>query len=153
MSVIGNHAVKKLEKLMAWEAKADEANIKHALKDVKKAEKAVKKSVKAVGKAEKGKAKVLKKEHSTVTALNKAKHKHADALEGETKAEEAALAKRESEAEADRSVQLARGDLESMQMTMDGNARERESRLAEVLSQFGMEGAAVPTSAQLAARL
>lgn len=46
MSVIGNHAVKKLEKLMAWEAKADEANIKHALKDVKKAEKAVKKSAK-----------------------------------------------------------------------------------------------------------
>lgn len=33
----------------------------------------------------------MKKEHSTITALNKAKHKHADALEGETKAEEAAL--------------------------------------------------------------
>lgn len=46
MSVIGDHAAKKLEKLMAREAKAEEQNIKHALKDVKKAEKAVKKSVK-----------------------------------------------------------------------------------------------------------
>ncbi|KAI0824654.1 hypothetical protein BC628DRAFT_1419769 [Trametes gibbosa] len=153
MSVIGDRAVKKLEKLMAWEAKAEELNIKHALKDVKKAEKAVKKSVKAVEKAEKAKGKMVKKEHSTVKALNAAKHKHADALEVETKAEEAASAKRESEAEADRSVQQARGDLESMQTAMDGNARERESRLAEVLAQFGMEGAAVPTSAQPASRL
>lgn len=46
MSVIGDHAAKKLEKLMAREAKAEEQNIKHARKDVKKAEKAVKKSVK-----------------------------------------------------------------------------------------------------------
>lgn len=118
MSVIGDHAAKKLEKLMAREAKAEEQNIKHALKDVKKAEKAVKKSVKvrvllvplpapspplsadtnaglgrgsqAVEKAEKKKQKVLKTEHSTVKALNKAKHKHADVLEGEAKAEAAA---------------------------------------------------------------
>lgn len=104
---------------MAREAKAEEQNIKHALKDVKKAEKAVKKSVKvralllcpgprcvrrlvpiliaslglgsqAVEKAEKKKQKVLKTEHSTVKALNKAKHKHADVLEGEAQAEAAA---------------------------------------------------------------
>lgn len=116
MSVIGDHAARKLEKLMAREAKAEEQNIKHALKDVKKAEKAVKKSVKvrvlpvplpalspplsadtntglgpqAVEKAEKKKQKVLKTEHSTVKALNKAKHKHADVLEGEAQAEAAA---------------------------------------------------------------
>ena len=45
MSVIGDREAKKLEKLMAQEAKAEEKNIKHALKDVKKAERAVKKSV------------------------------------------------------------------------------------------------------------
>lgn len=41
-------------------------------------------------KAEKKKQKVLKSEHSTVKALNKAKHKHADVLEGEAQAEAAA---------------------------------------------------------------
>lgn len=44
----------------------------------------------AVEKAEKKKQKVLKTEHSTVKALNKAKHKHADVLEGEAQAEAAA---------------------------------------------------------------
>ncbi|EIW61785.1 uncharacterized protein TRAVEDRAFT_44606 [Trametes versicolor FP-101664 SS1] len=153
MSVIGDHAAKKLEKLMAKEAKAEEQNIKHALKDVKKAEKAVKKSVKAVEKAEKKKQKVLKTEHSTVKALTKAKHKHADVLEGEAKAEAAAAAQREKEVEADRGVQQTRAELESMQMTLGGNAKERESRLAEVLGHFGEGDAVVPTSAQLASRL
>ena len=107
MSVIGDREAKKLEKLMAKEAKVEEQNIKHALKDVKKAEKAVKKSVKvrpsdytmfgmltkeaprkAVEKAEKQKAKATKQEHSTAKGLIRAKHKHADVLEKEAKVEE-----------------------------------------------------------------
>ncbi|KAI0637937.1 hypothetical protein C8Q77DRAFT_1153632 [Trametes polyzona] len=151
MSVIGDRAAKKLEKLMAQEAKAEEKNIKHALKDVQKAEKAVRKSVKAVEKAQKQRDKTLKKEHSSISALNKAKHKHADALEVEAKAGEAASAQRQKEVETDQGVQQARGDLESVQMSMTGNAKDRESRLADVLAHFGQEGAPVPSSAELAA--
>ncbi|KAI0771988.1 hypothetical protein BD413DRAFT_604122 [Trametes elegans] len=149
MSVIGERGTKKLEKLMVKEAKAEEKNIKHALKDVKKAEKAVKKSVKAVEKAQKEKEKTLKKEHTTAKALNKATHKHADALEYETKAEEKLSEKRGKEGESDRTVEQLRTDLDSCQLTMEGNARERESRLADVFAYCG-EDRAAPNSAQLA---
>ncbi|KAI0676999.1 hypothetical protein C8Q78DRAFT_59292 [Trametes maxima] len=153
MSVIGERGAKKLEKLMAKEAKTEEKAFKHAAQDVKKAEKAVKKCAKAVEKAEKQRAKTLKKEHATAKALNKAKHKHADVLEKEAHAEEALTEKREKEGERDRSVQQLQEDLDNFQLTMEGNAKERESRLTEVFAHLGQEGAPVPSSAQLASRL
>ncbi|KAI0332450.1 hypothetical protein GY45DRAFT_477352 [Cubamyces sp. BRFM 1775] len=149
MSVIGDREAKKLEKLMAKEAKVEEQNIKHALKDVKKAEKAVKKSVKAVEKAEKQKAKAMKQEHSTAKGLIKAKHKHADVLEKEAKIEERLAETRDKEASTDRSVQQLHADLDNLQVSITGNAKERDTRLAEVYAHCGQaEGA--PTSAQLA---
>ncbi|KAI0363562.1 hypothetical protein BV20DRAFT_1039870 [Pilatotrama ljubarskyi] len=153
MSVIGDRGTKKLEKLMAQEAKAEKKNIAHALKDVKKAEKAVKKSVKAVEKAQKGREKTVKKEQSAEKALIKAKHKHADALEGEVNAETTVNLRREKEGERDRGVQQAQQDLDSFQSTMEANARDRVSRLAEVLAHFGQEDEHVPSSAELASRL
>ncbi|KAL7282212.1 hypothetical protein ACG7TL_003681 [Trametes sanguinea] len=142
---------KKLEKLMAKEAQAEKKQIKHALKDVQRAEKAVKKSLKAVEKAEKQKEKATKKEMSTMKALMKAKHKEMDAAEKETKTEQSLMLRREKESEVDQRVHRLQEDLDSFQMTMLGNAKERESRLAEVMVHCG-EGneVTVPTSAQLA---
>ncbi|KAI0650162.1 hypothetical protein C8Q79DRAFT_369737 [Trametes meyenii] len=153
MSVIGERGGKKLEKLMTKETKAEEKAFKHAVQDVKKAEKAVKKCVKAVEKAEKKRAKTLKREHATAKVLNKAKHKHADVLEKEAHAEQVLAEKREKEDERDRGVQQLQEDLDNFQITMEGNAKERESRLAEVFAHLGQEGVPVPSSAQLASRL
>ncbi|KAI9001325.1 hypothetical protein BD414DRAFT_511877 [Trametes punicea] len=152
MSVISDREAKKLEKLMAKEAKAEEKHIQHALKDVQKAEKAVKKCLKAIGKAEKEKEKAVKKEHSTMKALIKAKHQQADVLEKETKLEGSLASKRERESEAERQVEQLHEDLENLQVTITGNARERESRLADVFAHCG-EQDTVPSSAQLASRL
>ncbi|KAI0356504.1 hypothetical protein OH77DRAFT_1520024 [Trametes cingulata] len=153
MSAIGDREAKKLEKLMAAEARAEEKNIAHALKDVRRAEKAVQKSVKAVEKAQKQQEKTLKKEHSAAKALTKAKNKHADALEGEVNAENVVNLKRAKEGERDRGVQQARDDLDSFQCTMEANARDRELRLTEVMAHMGQAGEPVPSSAELASRL
>ncbi|KAH9894398.1 hypothetical protein C8Q73DRAFT_695444 [Cubamyces lactineus] len=92
----------------------------------------------------------MKQEHSTAKGLIKAKHKHADVLEKEAKIEEHLTERRDKEASTDQSVQQLQADLENLQVSITGNAKERESRLADVYAHCGQGEGVTPTSAQLA---
>ena len=68
--------VKKIEKGIMKEAKNEDQNLKHTIKDLSQTEKAEAKAQKAAIKAEQQLVKLEKYEQSTLNALHKATHDH-----------------------------------------------------------------------------
>ena len=141
LASLAGKEVKKLEKLMAKEAKADQKALDHALKDVRSAEKVLQKSAKVrprasaasdhpercslqalwLQEADKAEALVRKtkeKELTVAKKLSKVKHKHVDALGKQAKAEDgltvrvACAVHRAPHLEADTSAIVEEGERE-----------------------------------------
>ncbi|KAH9942034.1 hypothetical protein B0H21DRAFT_527285 [Amylocystis lapponica] len=127
--------IRQFEKIIANEAKADQRNMDHAIKDFTTSEKSHNKSIKEADKAEHTIEKSIKKEHSTAQALNKAEHKHDAALADQKNARKSLEIKRKHEAQLDADVQQRRGTLEQLQQRKEANDQSREAKLAQIHQQ------------------
>ncbi|KAI0722206.1 hypothetical protein C8T65DRAFT_691872 [Cerioporus squamosus] len=152
---MSDREAKKLEKVLAKEAKADQKAIDHAMKDIKAAEKALQKCAKTAPqtseKAQKKVSKQKKKEQSAAKALDKATQKHADKLEKEAKAQEKLSTKRQYETHTDQSSRQMHSNFDDCQHSAEANAKDREERLAQIHAQLLQRGASDPHNS--AARL
>ncbi|KAM5534895.1 hypothetical protein V8D89_011450 [Ganoderma adspersum] len=135
---LSDREVKKIEKVMARAAAADEKQLDSALDDVKKAEKALTKSSKATDRAQKLVTKTRERELAAQKELNKALGKLTSAKEKEHKAQDVLSAKEAHHALADRTARQAQVDLGDCQRTMEENVKDREMRLAEVRAHCGV---------------
>ncbi|PIL36888.1 hypothetical protein GSI_00578 [Ganoderma sinense ZZ0214-1] len=135
---LSDREVKKIEKIMARAAAADEKELDSALDDVKKAEKALSKSSKDAERAQKLVTKTKERELAAQKEFNKALGKLTNAKEKERKAQEALAAKEAHHAETDRTARQAQADLGDCQRAMEANVKDRETRLAEIRAQCGV---------------
>ncbi|KAH9942054.1 hypothetical protein B0H21DRAFT_751429 [Amylocystis lapponica] len=122
-------------RFMANEAKADQRNLDHAIKDLNTAEKLHSKSVKATEKANSAIDKAVKKEHSAAQALNKAEHKLDAAVADQKNARKTLETDRQHETQLGADVQQRRSTMEEMQQRKDTNDQTRESTLAQLHQQ------------------
>ncbi|KAI1789037.1 hypothetical protein LXA43DRAFT_601605 [Ganoderma leucocontextum] len=136
---LGDREVKKVEKIMARDAAAEQKQLDTALDDVKKAEKALTKSSKDAERAQKLVTKTKERELAAQKELNKTLAKLTSAKEKERKAQDALALKEAHEAETDRTARQVQADFDDCQHTMEENAKDREMRLTEVRVHCGVD--------------
>ncbi|KAH9942053.1 hypothetical protein B0H21DRAFT_824207 [Amylocystis lapponica] len=115
--------IRQFEKIIANEAKADQRNMDHAIKDFTTSEKSHNKSIKEADKAEHTIEKSIKKEHTRCR------------LADQKNARKSLEIKRKHEAQLDADVQQRRGTLEQLQQRKEANDQSREAKLAQIHQQ------------------
>ncbi|KAJ7229070.1 hypothetical protein GGX14DRAFT_616628 [Mycena pura] len=135
-------AIKKLEKQLKKEAKREDVDLKHALKDLQAAEKLKAKAHKSASKAEETIEKITKIETATLKALNKATHEHDAAVVELRNAERDADLRRQEDERlaADLEAKKARAAERLTHMPQE----ERKNMIRELLDGGG--GLATPES-------
>ncbi|KAI9001299.1 hypothetical protein BD414DRAFT_474239 [Trametes punicea] len=130
-----NPEIRQVEKIIAKEAREDQKNLDHTIKDLSSAEKAHNKSVKAADKAQHQLEKAVKKEHKAAEALNRAAHNHDAAVAGEQTAEKTVQIKKQHEVRLERDLEQKRHQLDEMQQRKAHNDQIRESKLSQIHAQ------------------
>ncbi|TBU31985.1 hypothetical protein BD311DRAFT_51149 [Dichomitus squalens] len=146
--ILTDKEVRKLEKILAREADAEQKLIDAAMKDVKEVEQALSKSTKNTQQAQKLVAKTKEREIAAQKGVAKAQTRLASVQEKGRQAQEAVTAKEQREAGADRAVQQGYADFEDCHRTAEANARDRTMRLSQIRAQHGMDATAPAGSPQ-----
>ncbi|KAH9927148.1 uncharacterized protein BXZ73DRAFT_102737 [Epithele typhae] len=140
-STIGSREVKKLEKLLAKEAKSDQHLLDHAYKEVMEAEKALRKGAKEADHGQMRVSKLKQRELATEKVLDKAKQQHDHAARKQARVEQKLEAKKSKEHRVDEEVHQLQTNLEDFQKTMQANATDRGMRLSNIRAECGVSGA------------
>jgi len=127
--------IRQYEKMIANDARQDERNLSHAVKDVSSADKAHNKGVKNIDKAEHNVDKAVKNEHKAAGALNKAHHNHEAAIADQQAAEKSLNLKQQHEARLAQDLQKRRATMEDFQHLKDNNDQQRELKLSQIHAQ------------------
>jgi len=139
-------ALKKIEKKIEKEAKAEEKHVQQVIKDFHSAEKSDAKATKAVGKAQNYLVKAEKNEEGMLKAANKAEHKHDLAVTGLHKAENDLRLKQQQNAKIHHNLEMMKVQAEEAQRQKEAHEQTRQSKLTELRSGGG-DGAAGATGA------
>ncbi|OCH95991.1 hypothetical protein OBBRIDRAFT_448135 [Obba rivulosa] len=118
--------VRQIEKTVAREAKMDQKNMDHAVKDLNSAEKTHNKSIKEADKAQHNLDKAVKQEHNAAKAVNQAQHKHQVAVSGEESAQKTVQIKKQHE-------ERLRQDLQQRDAAVNEMRQRKESADVRVL--------------------
>lgn len=137
------NAVKKLEKTILKEAKAEEKNVQRTLKDLKSTEKSDAKASKAINKAEKTLEKTQKKEESTLEAANKAAHKHDIAATDLNKANKDLKLKQNQSAKIHQEFLSKKANADEAVRQKEAHEHDRETKLANLHTGGATTGANV----------
>ncbi|EPT02318.1 hypothetical protein FOMPIDRAFT_1048014 [Fomitopsis schrenkii] len=127
--------IRQVEKMIATEAKNEQKNLDHALKDLSKLDKTHEKAIKAADKAQHAVDKAVKDEHKTAEALNQAEHKHDNAIAGQRNACKTLELKRQDEGRLDQDVQQHKLSVDGLQQSKAANDATRESKLNQIRQQ------------------
>ncbi|KAI0796487.1 hypothetical protein C8Q75DRAFT_741281 [Abortiporus biennis] len=127
--------IRQIEQMIANEARSDQKNLEHAIKDVKAGESTHNKSVKAAQKAEHNLDKAVKNEHDAAKVLNKANHDHEAAIANQQSAERDLALKQQHETRLVQDVEKKRSNMDSIQHRKESNDQQRELKLSEIHAQ------------------
>ncbi|KAI0356534.1 hypothetical protein OH77DRAFT_1423467 [Trametes cingulata] len=130
-----NPEVRQVEKMIAKEARDDQKNLDHTIKDLSSAEKAHNKSIKAVDKASHALDKAVEKEHKAAKAVNRAIHNHDSTVAGEQAAEKKVQITKQHEARLEQDLEQKRRQLDELQHRKAQNDHVRESKLSQIHAQ------------------
>ncbi|KAJ7755679.1 hypothetical protein DFH07DRAFT_821376 [Mycena maculata] len=133
-------AIKKLEKQLAKQAKREDAEVKHALKDVQSTEKHKAKAQKATVKAEQIIEKIAKAETATLKALNKVTHQHDTVVVDLRNAERDGEMKRQEDEKLATELKAKKAHAAEVLQTQLAHADERKTTLRQL-----REGAGIAT--------
>ncbi|KAJ3812850.1 hypothetical protein F5876DRAFT_74443 [Lentinula aff. lateritia] len=125
-------ALKKLEKKIIDEGKAEDAHVSHTLKDLSKVEKASGKADKTFDKSEHALEKTHKKELKASNTLNKATHKHDLAVAAIGNAEKDLAVKKQESARLQAEVEQRKASVDGIIEAQRHHNSLRESKLAEI---------------------
>ncbi|KAI0080696.1 hypothetical protein K474DRAFT_1589184 [Panus rudis PR-1116 ss-1] len=128
-------AIRQIEKQIATEARSEEKNLQHAIKDLESAEKTHNKSIKAADKAQHALDKAVQKEHKAASALNKAAHQHDAAIAHEQTAEKNVTLKHQHEERLEQDLAKRRASVEELRHRKNQNDQQREMKLSQVHAQ------------------
>ncbi|KIK63345.1 hypothetical protein GYMLUDRAFT_129670, partial [Collybiopsis luxurians FD-317 M1] len=124
--------LKKIEKKIIKEGKAEDATVSHALKDLAKLEKASNKATKALDKSQHALEKSHKEEHKATKNLNKATHKHDLAVAAIANAEKDLEARKAETARLQNEVAKKKEEVNGVLDSQRKHNSLRETRLAEI---------------------
>ncbi|KAJ7162597.1 hypothetical protein C8R43DRAFT_303041 [Mycena crocata] len=133
-------SVKKLEKQLTKEAKREDKEVKHTLKDIQSLEKQKTKTQKASIKAEQTIEKLAKVESATLRALNKATHQHDAVLVDLRSAERDAELKRVEDEKITAELAAKKEHAAEILKSQLAHAEERKTQIREL-----REGAGIAT--------
>ncbi|GBE83592.1 hypothetical protein BKA93DRAFT_912237 [Sparassis latifolia] len=124
--------VRKAEKILANEARHEQRNLEHAVKDVSKVEKSHEKGFKSADKAQHALEKAANEEHATAMELNKAEHKHDTAVADHRNAVKELELSKQNEERLQEYVLQRRSTMEELQNKKGANDRTREGKLSQL---------------------
>jgi len=127
-------ALKKVEKKIEKEAKAEEKHVQQVLKDLHSTEKSDANVTKAVGKAQNALVKTEKKEESTLKAASKAAYKHDLAVTELHKAENDLRLKQQQQGKIHHNLGEMKAQADEAQRQKEAHEQMRQSKLAELHS-------------------
>ncbi|TFK74461.1 hypothetical protein BDN72DRAFT_789288 [Pluteus cervinus] len=127
--------IKRVETEIAKEGKAEENNLKHAVKDMSNIERAQTKALKAARKAEDTLAKTEKHEIATAKDLNKANYKHDVAITNVNAAQKDVQAKIQQHEKTSKDLGVKKAQVDDMMTLQKRHAEDRERRLSELRGQ------------------
>ncbi|KZT00193.1 uncharacterized protein LAESUDRAFT_732522 [Laetiporus sulphureus 93-53] len=127
--------IRQLEKVISSEARNDQKNVDHAIKDLKGAGTTHNKSVKAADKAQHELDKAIENEHKAAAALNKAEHQHESAIADQRNAAKTLELKKQQEARLEQDLHKQHEAVVEIQQRKASNDAMRESKLARVHEQ------------------
>ncbi|KAI0370171.1 hypothetical protein BV20DRAFT_966785 [Pilatotrama ljubarskyi] len=130
-----NPEVRQVEKMIAKEARDDQKNLDHTIKDLSSAEKAHNKSVKAVDNAHHALDKAVEKEHKAAKAVNRAIHNHDSTVANEQAAEKKVEITKQHETRLEQDLEQKRRQLDELQHRKAQNDQLRESKLSQIHAQ------------------
>ncbi|KAJ3543695.1 hypothetical protein NM688_g5832 [Phlebia brevispora] len=110
-----------MEKRVAEEARIDQKNLDHALRDLKKAEKTHQSATNDTNKAQQSVDKAVQNEYKEATALNKAQHQHETSVTEQQTADKTLDLRREHEARLEQDLQQRRSTFDDLQHRKDVN--------------------------------
>ncbi|KAI0347501.1 hypothetical protein BDW22DRAFT_1321865 [Trametopsis cervina] len=124
--------IREFEKRIATEAKSDQRNLDHAIRDLKNAEKAHQNAIKGADKAQHSVDKAVNKEHKRASDLNKAEHQHEAAISSQQNAEKTLSLKRQHQDRLEKDLEQRRSTLDDFQHRKDVNDQQRELKLSDI---------------------
>ncbi|GJE84922.1 hypothetical protein PsYK624_009980 [Phanerochaete sordida] len=124
--------IRTFEKRIAQEARTDQKNLDHVIKDLKNAEKAHQKAIKGADKAQHNVDKAAQNEHKTASAVEKAQHDHQAAVSAEASAEKSLNLARQYQQRLEGDLQKRRATVDEWQHRKDVNDQQRETKLADI---------------------
>ncbi|KAI0770742.1 hypothetical protein BC629DRAFT_1595691 [Irpex lacteus] len=124
--------IREFERRIANEAKTDQKNLDHAIRDLKNAEKSHEKAIKSTDKAQHNVDKSVNNEHKRASALNKAEHQHEAAIAAQQNAEKTLGLKRQHQQRLEQDLQQRRATLDDFQHRKDVNDQQREMKLSDI---------------------
>ncbi|KIP09185.1 hypothetical protein PHLGIDRAFT_18701 [Phlebiopsis gigantea 11061_1 CR5-6] len=124
--------IRDVEKRIAQEARQDERNLNHVIKDLRVAEKNHQKAIKAVDNGQHKVDKTARKEHKAAAAVEKAQHNHQAAISSEASAEKSLNLKRQYQQRLEQDLQQRRATVDEWQHRKDVNDQQRETKLADI---------------------
>ncbi|KIJ70433.1 hypothetical protein HYDPIDRAFT_23539 [Hydnomerulius pinastri MD-312] len=125
-------ALKKMEKDIAKESKADDKGYRNTLKELKGSEKSETKASKAATKAEKTLKKMEGKEHDTIKTLQKATHSHDQAVTNLHSSQSDLQIKQQHAQKLRQELDQLRGRADHMSKEKQAHDRERDNKLASL---------------------
>jgi hypothetical protein len=140
-------ALKKIEKTIEKEAKAEEKHVQQVLKDLHSTEKADAKATKAVSKAQNNLGKAEKNEESTLKAASKAAYKHDLAATELHKAENDLRLKQQQNAKIHHNLESVKVQADEAKRQKEAHEQTRQSKLIGLLLGEGGSSSAGATGA------
>lgn len=120
------------EKLIEKEAKGEEKNLKHVIKEVSKAEKDAHKAAKAESHSHHVLEKAAKEEEKIASKLNNITHKHDSAVSKQNAAANELKAKEDAKQRAEATLQQKKAQLDELQRSHSTNEAVRAEKLNEL---------------------
>ncbi|EKM59448.1 uncharacterized protein PHACADRAFT_191806 [Phanerochaete carnosa HHB-10118-sp] len=124
--------IRDFEKRIAQDARTDQKNLDHVVKDLKNAEKAHQKAIKGADNAQHQLDKAVQQEHKTAGAVEKAEHNHQAAIQAEASAEKRLDLARQYQERLEQELQKRRGSVDEWEHRKDVNDQQREMKLADI---------------------
>ncbi|KAI0092451.1 hypothetical protein BDY19DRAFT_990171 [Irpex rosettiformis] len=124
--------IREFERRIANEAKSDQKNLDHAIRDLKNAEKTHQKAIKGTDKAQHNVDKSVSIEHKRASVLNKAEYEHEAAIAAQQNAEKTLNLKKQHQQRLEQDLQQRRASLDDFQHRKDVNDQQRELKLSNI---------------------
>ncbi|EPT02319.1 hypothetical protein FOMPIDRAFT_88996 [Fomitopsis schrenkii] len=127
-----NPEIRQVEQMVATEAKNEQKNLDHTLKDFAKLNGTHEKAIKAADKAQRSLDKAVKNENKTAKELNEAEHRHDNALSDQRNAYKTLELKRQQGGRIEQDLQQRKASVGELQQKKAANDAARESKLSDV---------------------